>query len=131
MCQSSCYGWADGNFLAEFLLTNFMSSSVPICTSKAKKYIVFSPLSPLLCFTKKKCSFENTRWWNIPITDQKSMGLDSVKERHKESKADKNQTKDCRLKREERQNPHILLWWFIALFSFSQPILCLIYVWCE
>lgn len=23
MCQSSCCGWADGNFLAEFLLTNF------------------------------------------------------------------------------------------------------------
>lgn len=30
------------------------------------------------------------------------MGLDSVKERDKESKADKNQIKDCRLKRERK-----------------------------
>lgn len=63
-------------------------------------------------------------WWNKSIISQNLVGLDSVKERDMESKADKNQIKACILKREERQNPHILLWWFIALFSFSQPILC-------
>lgn len=59
------------------------------------------------------------------------MGLDSVKEMDRESKADKNQIKDSRLKTEERQNPHILFWRFIALFSFSTYFILLSQcIWC-
>lgn len=117
-CQSACCGWADGNFLAEFLLTKFICLLLyQFAHQRQKKYIVFSPLSPLRCFMKK--DFLLKTFEMIPIISPNSVGLDSVKERYLESKADKNQIKDCRLKREEKtKSPHPVMV-VIAVFSFS------------